>query len=483
MPPAHRLFVPFLSLVLAFSLAAVGLGYHPRPGLAWLHQLTIWVVVLASAAGCVVGYRRLLNIADTAATRRFLIVGAIPIWTLAVLVEPFESLDLGGYLNNGRLPVVYGLNPYSTPVDQVPGWQSDPLLADNWHDTVCAYGFLFARLAAAVVTIAGDDRAQIFLLFKLVNVAALALTVWLVDHGCRQAGVSRSAGIFLVAWNPLVLLHGISNGHNDLLAGLGLVAALVAARERLWWAVLPALAAAALIKYSTVPLFPLAMLYLLRNHGWMRTALGTALATVLVAIVAGPYLADGSALEVSRNFSNVTKFLNSFGSLVMVPLQAFGKFVPWTADAEPIASTALKGAGGLLVVGLTGWLMWKRTRSTPAGSTVLPPEYIGSQFVRDAVLVQFAMIVFASSKFYAWYLLMFWPAVALLPEASRLRRASLAIGLAQMGSFTFLSRAHIASPLLLLATPLYWARRLDRRSVPPAVALPVRHPAPERQAA
>ena len=477
MPPAmpvRRLAFPFLALLAAFALASVGLRYHPRPGLAWLHHLTIWAVVLGSAIGCFVGYRRLRSAEDCAKTRRFLIVGSVPLWVLAVIIEPFDSLDLAGYLNNGRLPVVYGLNPYSTPVDRVPGWQSDPLLADNWHDTVCAYGFLFARLAAAVVTLAGENREQTNLLFKLVNVAALGLTVWLVDRGCRQAGVSRSVGIFLVAWNPLVLLHGLSNGHNDLLAGLGLVAAIVAARGRLWWAVLPLLAATALIKYSTVPLVPLAMLFLWRRHGWVRTAIGAAIATALVAVIAGPYLADGSTLEVSRNFSNVTTFLNSFGSLVMVPLQMTGKFVPGLAVAEPIASTLLKAAGGLLLVGLTSALVGKRARSE---------EYSDGQFLHDVVLVQFAMIAIASPKFYAWYLLMFWPTVAMLPEASRLRRAILAVALAQMGSFTFLSRAHIVSPLVLLALPLAWIRELERRRFSPKIAASPRQPTLERKAA
>ena len=477
MPPASpvpRLAFPFQALLAAFALASVGLHYHPRPGLAWLHALTIWAVVLGSTIGCVVGYRRLRSAQDCAATRRLLIVGAVPLWVLAVSIEPFDSLDLAGYLNNGRLPVVYGLNPYVTPVDRVPGWRSDVLLADNWHDTVCAYGFLFAELAAAVVAASGESREQTYLFFKLVNVAALGLTVWLVDRGCRQACVSRSVGIWLVAWNPLVLLHGLSNGHNDLLAGLGLIAAIVAARGRLWWAVLPLLAATALIKYSTVPLVPLAMLFLLRRHGWVRTAIGAAIAAALVAVIAGPYLADGSTLEGSRNFSNVTQFLNSFGSLVVIPLQMLGKFVPGFAVAGPIVSTALKVAGGLLLVGLTGALFWKRARSE---------EYSDSQFLHDVVLVQFAMIAIASPKFYAWYLLMFWPTVAMLPEASRLRRTILAVGLAQMGSFTFLSRAHIVSPLVLLALPLAWIRELERRRFPPKIVASPPQPTLERKAA
>jgi hypothetical protein len=442
---AQRLLLPYLMIVTALVVATSGLQYHPRPGYGWLHQLTIWVVVLLSAGGSLIAYRRLHSAPDDPSTRLFLVLGAVPLVALALVVEPFDSLDLGGYLNNGRLPVVYGLNPYVTSVENVPGWSTDTLLLDNWKDTVCAYGFLFARLAAAVVAAAGEDRAATYMLFKLLNVVALALTVWLVDRGCRQAGVSRSLGIFLVAWNPLVLLHGISNGHNDLLAGLGLIAALVAARGSLWWAVMPALAATALIKYSTVPVIPLALLYLVHRHGWLRAVASALLAAALVVLVSMPYVQDGAALEASRNLANVTRFLNSLGSLIVIPVQAAAKKIPGTAGLESVVVPAVKWAGGVLVLGTVGWLARRRW---------LDGDYSGEQFVRDVVLVQFLMIVVASAKFFGWYLLMFWPTVTLLPEASRLRRSAIAVAFAQMGSFTFLGRSHIVSPLMLIALPL-----------------------------
>src|SRR5581483_8865181 len=84
-----------------------------------------------------------------------------------------------------------------------------------------------------------------------------------------------------------------------------------------------------------------------------------------------------------------------------------------------------RGAGPLGLLALVAVLVWRR---------VWAVRYAWHEFVRDAVLVQFVMIVFASSKFYAWYLPMFWPAVVWLPADSRLRRATHAVGLAQMGS-------------------------------------------------
>jgi hypothetical protein len=453
MPPARRLALPFLLLLGALILAAATLVYDPGPG-AWprtSHQLTIWAVVGTSAAGFFLGYNRLLATADTAAARRVILVGSAPLWAAAFATAPFDSHDLGGYVNNGWVQVRYGLNPFVTPVSEIPDWQADPMLVGYWKDTVCAYGFLFQRLARVVVAAGGGDRGYTCTLFKLVNVAALVLTVWLVDRGCERARVSRAAGVYLVAWNPLVLLHGLANGHNDVLAGLGLVAALVAAGSRAWWGVLPALAAAALVKYSTVPLLPLAVVFLVRYHGWLRTAAGAALAAGLVALLGWPYLSDPAALEASRNLANVTEYRNSLGAAVVNVLEAVGKIFPAAAPLAPAAATALKAAGGLAVVGLVAALAWHRARG----------GYSWPQLVRDAVLVQFVLILLASSKLYGWYPLMFWPAVALLPEASRARRATLLVGLAQSGTFTFLGRTTILPGLLLVALPLAYFARLE----------------------
>jgi hypothetical protein len=266
--------------------------------------------------------------------------------------------------------------------------------------------------------------------------------------------------LYLVAWNPLVLLHGISNGHNDVLSGLGLAAALLFASSRLWWLTMTVLATVALIKYSTVPLVPLAALFLARRHGWVRTTLSFIPAAAFTAWAAWPYIADGGAHKLADNLSNITDYIGSVGSILVIPIRSLGP-ESW----EAVAANSLKFAGGLLVLGLVGWLGVKRLRQ---------PVYVWTEFVRDAVLVQVVLIAVASAKFYGWYMLMFWPVVAWLPAESRLRRASLALGFAQCGSLTAIARAHVLSPLLLIVAPLWWALRGRVATPQPAELAPRR---------
>jgi hypothetical protein len=443
MPASLRpLAVP--SAALAASLLVAYFAFAPSllPAKAGVTQ---FVIVTVAAAGFALGYRRVAALGDTPAVRRVLLLGAVPLWALAVAVPPYDSIDLHSYTNIGWVQAQYAKNPYVTPVATVQGWHLDPLFNVWWSEYPCAYSFLFAREAEAVVRVAAPDKATVFLAFKLVNVVALALTVWVVWVGCGWLGSSRSMGAFLVAWNPLVLLHGLSNGHNDVLSGLGFVAALLLAATRLWWFTLTALTAAALIKYSTVPLFPLAALFLARRHGWVKLSLSGVPAVALAAWAAWPYLADGGAHKLAANLANVTSFVGSLGSLVYFPVRAVAP-----VGVEAATASALKFAGAALVLGVVAWLGVKRWRQ---------PEYAWPEFVRDAVLVQFVLIAVASAKFYGWYVLMFFPAVAWLPEESKLRRASLALAFAQIGSLTAIARAHIVSPLLLIVAPLWWAMK------------------------
>jgi hypothetical protein len=241
----------------------------------------------------------------------------------------------------------------------------------------------------------------------------------------------------------LVLLHGISNGHNDVLSGLGLALGVLLATTRLWWLAFTLLAAAALVKYSTVPLFPLFAWFLVKRHGLWRALLSVVPAAAFTACVVWPYVATGGAHKLAENLSNITDFIGSVGSIVVIPLRSLAP-----AEWEKAVANVLKLAGAMLVVGAVGWSLLRRRGG-----------YTWAELLHDTVLVQLVLIVVASAKFYGWYLLMFWPVVGWLPHESRLRRVCVAIGFAQMGSLTAIARTHILYPMLLTVLPACWALR------------------------
>jgi len=73
--------------------------------------------------------------------------------------------------------------------------------------------------------------------------------------------------------------------------------------------------------------------------------------------------------------------------------------------------------------------------------------------------------ILASPKYHAWYLGMVLPLAVLLPTGGRLRAAVLALGVANLLSFTFVTQAHLLNVALMLGLPLWLVTGTDEAGV------------------
>ena len=120
------------------------------------------------------------------------------------------------------------------------------------------------------------------------------------SSGCWQSGCAPSgAGRRLSSspGNPLVLFETGANGHNDAIMVLFMLAGLAALLTTRWYwqsLALPLLVASVLVKWTSVLLIPLAIIYLLRGGRIRRWG--------LVPLGIGVALAAGLALPVILPF-------------------------------------------------------------------------------------------------------------------------------------------------------------------------------------
>src|SRR5262249_28552280 len=143
-----------------------------------------------------------------------------------LLMFPFDSLDLYGYVNKGWLQHHYGLNPYVQTVDSLPLWHSDPMFTNVWIHNPCPYGFLFARIARLACLIGDGNLLRTLLIFKLFNLGAGMLTAIFLYLTAKKLAVRRpDLALYLYLWNPLLLLQEIANGHNDILMAASMIVA------------------------------------------------------------------------------------------------------------------------------------------------------------------------------------------------------------------------------------------------------------------
>jgi hypothetical protein len=133
----------------------------------------------------------------------------------------------------------------------------------------------------------------------LIALAAFAACILVLLWGTER----KAQAILLFAWNPLVLLEGPANAHNDMLMVTVAALALVLWGKRRWWAAaVVVLALAASIKLPALLLAPLLLAAILRGElSWRRRAsiLGAAAAlgaaTMLAAYI--PYWPPWESME------------------------------------------------------------------------------------------------------------------------------------------------------------------------------------------
>jgi len=226
-------------------------------------------------------------------SRREVLVLAVS-WLVPLLVAPpLYSGDIYAYAGQGHLvansidPYVYGPGDYE-PTSKF-SFNMDPV----WRYSPAPYGPLWLGLSGLAVGIPGNHLLVSLYLLRGIEVLGFLLLAWAVPRLARTYGVPVNRALWLVLLNPLLLLHGIAGGHNDILM-VGLVAAgLAVVARRPGWASLIAGTAlvtlAALIKAPALAVVP--FLPLLAGR---RLAVSIPVAAVVVGAVAeGMALATG----------------------------------------------------------------------------------------------------------------------------------------------------------------------------------------------
>jgi alpha-1,6-mannosyltransferase len=173
--------------------------------------------------------------------------------------------DLFGYLVKAHLYTDLGQNPLEAaplegPLDRFVLAYSGP-----YGDRSSAYGPAWTLLSAPATLGRHDVMGGLFYL-KGLAVAAYLGCVWLVERLLRRLRPDDALlGLYLFAWNPLVVLLAVGDGHNDIvMMVLALLAVWLLLREQ-WLLAAGVLALSVWIKYSSALLLPLFVLYAWRR--------------------------------------------------------------------------------------------------------------------------------------------------------------------------------------------------------------------------
>ena len=421
---------------------------HSRTG----RELFAWFLVPSCLFLFWKGYKAVNDAQETPNVRLVLGFGIV-FCLLAFFIYPFHSTDVFGYINRGWQQVHYHQNPYVYFTAEIPHWQQDPMLRDHWIYNPNPYGFLFTLLARVLARIGNGNWWLTLLLFKGVNVLAYAATSWLVWSGVKRLGHAKPVtDLYLFMWNPLILLHHIANGHNDILTGyfVALAVYLGIAGAGFW--IIPVLVLATLLKYGPAFLIPLALIFVIKNYGWKTAILSSLLGVTIFVVVSAPYLLEWKQFRLEDIKGNATLIDNSLHSFLIHIFENVARLLPPLSSYHGLVDGLIKN---VLRLGLIVFLL--------AQLVTIPKNFSANIFLKKSLLIMFVLICVASSKFNAWYMGMLLPLALLLDARYRLRRLVVLITAAELFSLTFFKQAYMLNFFAMILVPSWIIFRKVRK--------------------
>lgn len=434
------------------------------PGLC-ANKLQYNVLACIVSALLIVCYRKQYVIAKASVNlpTRIIVLGALVASAVAFTVPAFFSEDVFCYINTGWIQAQCQQNPYVSLIADAKGFGTDPMFTDVWALNPCPYGFAFAWLAKQLCAFSHGNKEFAVLLFKTVNWMAYVALSAIVFAGAKSLKLRADLSTLLFMWNPLLLIHAISNAHNDMLMALFVMLGYLTAFAGPALLAIPSLVVAALVKYLWALAIPFAVLFLLRTRGLLTTALSCIAGAVTFALVSGAYLADWQNFRWDQIALNINQNCNSLVASLQDTLSAVGHFAfkdaVWFGTTASAANTAVRLVLFGTVAAITGWALIR---------SVIDRNYLTRErLIHVTLLATFLMVSFVSGKFYSWYQLMYLPVALWLPETSRLRNTIIILSCTQLFGMTFLGKAHIINFWLLTGLPMLYL--LTRKSTQSAL--------------
>jgi hypothetical protein len=289
----------------------------------------------------------------------------------ALAWPPSFSCDVYGYVAYGRLQVLYGMNPYVTTQKALRAL-GDPTGRFLIWNIGSPYGPLWTALSAAVVWLTRGALFAEVVVMKLVAGGAVVVTALFGRRIAERLAAGRGdLTLMAIGLNPLFVIEGAGNGHNDFVMMAFVVASIDAALAGRTRRALLLAGLGGAVKFLPLALVPW---ILLRELGsgpapWgarVRAAAAGALTAALPLVVAFlPYWAGRGTLRglEARWTSSQTTASNAKLALAIEAATLLATYLAttvWAARGEParLLSAWMIVAGVVFFVAAGVWLPW-----------------------------------------------------------------------------------------------------------------------------
>ena len=290
-----------------------------------------------------------------------LVVAASLAVMLAVVFPPSLSHDLYAYIAYGRMAPLYGLNPYTHSLEEL-SKLGDAAALHYVTPASSVYGPVWTLITSGLaVLLNGLSVSAQLVAFKLVEAAALVgaavaarsiARVWDPQHA--------DLALIAVALNPVLLLEGPCNGHNDVLMVALMLAGIALVLRGSWQAGYLVLGLSVGVKYVSAAIVPWVVIEQIRS---MSPSAAVRRATAAIALTLLPLLLAfvpyGAGLRAASGVGAVYSTRSS-GDVVAIAGMAAGALIYLVATVW-----IWRGKGDRLA---PAWTVW----STAAALWMMP---------------------------------------------------------------------------------------------------------------
>lgn len=357
---------------------------------------------------------------------------------LMSLAIPNNSSDIFGYIARGAQQTLYDQNPYLQTVNSIEGFKGFCIFCNfMWTSTPTTYGPVFIYFSKIILLLSENNLFISLLNFKLLNYVVFLVMLYFLLK------LEKKEDIYLIAFNPLILIHGLWNGHNDLLCGGCIfVGAYLLSKQKYFsgtfWLVF-----AAGIKYISLLVIPLIFAYLIKENkiqkNLLHTILGICSGVLLISIFSIDYLVGFNNLDSSsadKLIGSVGLVHQSFCAMVFTLIRYLSNWLDLGFDLDFVKHY-------LKYIFYTAFFVFY---------AVVLLDRKKPDLILDIAKTLLFFIAFTLPKFHSWYLLNVIILIPLLKDGV-VRGLLKIFSVTHAFSITFLDQAKILNFLSMTLAP------------------------------
>ena len=376
---------------------------------------------------------------------------AVVFSVLMAVSIPSHSSDLYGYIARGAQQSAYHQNPYIETVSEIKDYKLNPIFCNfMWPNQPTTYGSFFIFITKTVVYLSSNNFVISFINFKLFNLTVYLLLVLFVLK------LNQAKDLYLIAWNPLILIQGLWNCHNDLISGVfiffGIYMILKSKNKNKYFWGMFSLILAAGIKYVSIFIIPIILFYFLQKKANTKTLinlfLGLCSGLLLVLICSVDYLVPLHHLSI-HHLNRITSDIDlTHRSLIAALVTGIKYYCKWSNVSCDLNYTQLV----LKIFFYSTFLAFYLIRLLRKKNNL----------AYEIVLVLFVFLIFVLAKFHSWYLLNL---IVLIPflEKGIFKNILVALSLSHVYALTFLDQAKIVNFISMTLLPVLFISLKERK--------------------